>query len=130
MEILQEFVRAALITIQITIGAAVLAWVTAFIAGLCKLSGKRSISWPAVAFVEFFRGTSCYVQLFWLYFVLPLAGIEISALVVGITAIGRNGGCSVSEVGRSAIMAVPKGLTEASKALNLSAQQDLNQEEY
>jgi len=125
MEVLSEFGRATWITAEITFGAAVLAWVTAFIAGLAKLSENRFISWPAVAFVEFLRGTSCYVQLFWLYFVLPLAGIEISAIVVGIVAIGLNIGCYGSEVVRSAILAVPKGLTEASKALNLSPRQTL-----
>lgn len=125
MEILQEFGQATWVTIQIAIGAAALAWITAFIAGLCKLSKRRAVTWPTVAFVEFFRGTSCYVQLFWLYFVLPLLGIEISAMVVGILAIGLNVGCYGSEVVRSAILAVPKGLTEASKALNLSGRQTM-----
>ena len=125
MEILYEFCQATWVTIQLTIGAAALAWVTAFIAGLCKLSGRRAIAWPAVSFVEFFRGTSCYVQLFWLYFVLPLAGIEISAFAVGIVAIGLNVGCYGSEVVRSAILAVPRGLTEAAKALNLSPLQTM-----
>lgn len=121
MEIINEFGRATWVTVQVTVGAAALAWVTAFVTGFCKLSEKKSIAWPAVAFVEFFRGTSCYVQLFWLYFVLPLVGIQISALVVGIVAIGLNVGCYGSEVVRSSILAVPKGLSEASKALNLSS---------
>lgn len=120
MEALNEFARATWVTIQITVGAAALAWVTSFIAGLCKLSRNRLVSWSAVTFVEVFRGTSCYVQLFWLYFVLPYVGVNIDAMTVGILAIGLNVGCYGSEVVRSAILAVPKGLVEASRALNMT----------
>ncbi|MGJ7524943.1 MULTISPECIES: ectoine/hydroxyectoine ABC transporter permease subunit EhuC [unclassified Variovorax] len=125
MDILAKFAQATYVTVQITLGAALLAWLVSFVAGLCKLSSSRFISWPVTGIVEAIRGTSCYVQLFWLYFVLPLVGVEISAMAVAILAIGLNIGCYGSEVVRSSILAVPRGLREAARALNMNGVQTM-----
>ncbi|CAL9563027.1 L-cystine transport system permease protein TcyB [Streptomyces sp. enrichment culture] len=64
--------------------------------------------------MEFFRGTSLYVQLFWLYYALPL--VTGSPLFCGVVAFGMNFGAYGSEVVRGALNAVP----EACRALSLS----------
>ena len=46
----------------------------------------------ATAYIEFFRGTSIFVQLFWAYFVLPFAGITLTPLQAGVLALGLNVG--------------------------------------
>lgn len=125
MDIFTEFAHATYITIQITLAAGVLAWVVSFVAGLSKLSRFRLVSWPVTGMVEIVRGTSCYVQLFWLYFVLPMVGVEMSAMTAGIVAIGLNIGCYGSEVVRSAILAVPRGLLEAARSLNMTPTQTM-----
>lgn len=74
--------------------------------------------------VEFFRGTSLLVQLYWLYFALPvLAGIHLPSDLVGILAFTFNYGSYGSEVVRSAILAVPRGQHEAGIALNMTPAQ-------
>ncbi|CFN81228.1 binding-protein-dependent transport system inner membrane protein [Bordetella pertussis] len=70
--------------------------------------------------MEVFRGTSALVQLFWFYFVLPMFGMKLPALLVGIVVLGANAGAYGAEVVRGAILAVPAGQREAAVALNLT----------
>lgn len=125
LDFAEPFAAGALTTIVITAAAGVLAWVVAFAAGIARLSRNPWVYWPTTVYVEFFRGTSCYVQLFWLYFTLPLVGVHLDPMLVGIITIGLNVGSYGSEVVRAAIMAVPKSLFEASVALNFTPWQRL-----
>lgn len=109
-----------LVTVELTLVAAVLACVIALTAGLARMSRFWFIRWPAAVYVEFFRGTSCYIQLFWLYFALPLFGIFLDAFLVGAIAISLNVGSFGSEVVRGSILSVPREQVEAAIALNLT----------
>lgn len=113
----------ALVTIQLTAAGCVVALVAAFAAGLARLSSIRAVRWTAVAYVEFFRGTSVFVQLFWAYFVLPLFGIPLTPMQTGILILGLNVGAYASEVVRGGIRAVPREQYEACTALNLTVRQ-------
>ena len=87
--------------------------------GLMRLSKNIIIQGIATVYIEFFRGTSLLVQLFWVYYVLPFFGISLEAFVAGVVALGLNFGAYGAEiVGR--ILAVPKGQWEAAHALNFS----------
>src|SRR5690242_20570393 len=65
------------LTVQIAVCGCALAVVMATLAALLRLYGPAPRRWLAVAYVEFFRGTSALVQLFWLFFVLPDFGISM-----------------------------------------------------
>ena len=67
----------------------------------------------ATAYIEFFRGTSIFVQLFWAYFVLPLLGFPLSPLQAGVLALGLNVGAYGAEVVRGAILSMPREQYEA-----------------
>jgi len=108
------------VTIQVTLLSIVLAFIVAFLFGLGRLSTYRIIRGASYTIIEFIRGTSLMVQLFWLYFVLPFFGIELPSLFAGVLAIGLNYGAYGSEIVRSSILAVPKGQTEAAIALNMT----------
>lgn len=112
----------AVITVEITALAAVLALLLAFAAGLLRLAPYRGLRWPALVYVEVFRGTSLLVQLFWLYFVLPLPPfrIELSPFAVAVIGLALNIGAYGAEVVRGAVLAVPKSQYEAATALNMS----------
>src|SRR5699024_4517039 len=71
-------------------------------------------------FVEFFRGTSLVVQMFWLFFVLPLLGWVLVPLACGVIALALNYGAYGAEVVRGSIASVPKGQYEAVSALSLN----------
>lgn len=100
--------------------AALLAVVVSLVMGLGKLSSNRLLRWPAVAYIEFFRGTSLLVQLFWLFYVLPLFGITFDKYVTGFLALGLNLGAYGAELVRGGIQAVPKGQWEAAYSLSMS----------
>lgn len=117
---LPGLLEGALITVQITIGGCILALIAAFIAGLAKMYGPRPVRWLAIGYIEFFRGTSALVQLFWMFFVLPRLGLTLEPITVAILALGLNVGAYGSEVVRGAVSAVPRGQWEATVALNMS----------
>lgn len=109
-------------TVSIFLAAAVLSFFIAFIAGLSKLSGSIILRGVTTFYVEIFRGTSLIVQLFFLYYALPmLLNINLgSNWWIGVVAVGLNYGAYMSEVVRTSVISVDKGQTEAGIALNMS----------
>jgi polar amino acid transport system permease protein len=113
--------RGAGVTIQILVASTILAFAIAFIAGLGRVSKHLLIRKLTAVYVEIFRGTSLLVQMFWIFFALPLAfGLELSPFWAGVIALGLNYGAYASEIVRGAITAIPKGQTEAAIALNMT----------
>lgn len=112
--------QGALVTIQLTVLGSALALVVAFTAGLGRVAPYWPLRWLATIYIEFFRGTSIFVQLFWVYFVLPFAGISLSPLQAGVMALGLNVGAYGAEVVRGAILSVPRDQYEACIAVNLT----------
>ncbi len=115
----------AWVTIQLTVLGCIVALIVAFTMGLGRLSRFWFLRVGATAYIEFFRGTSIFVQLFWAYFVLPLLGVPISPFQAGVLVLGMNVGAYGAEVVRGAILSVPRGQYEASTAVNLSRGQRL-----
>ncbi|QPC88318.1 ectoine/hydroxyectoine ABC transporter permease subunit EhuC [Mesorhizobium sp. NBSH29] len=111
--------QGALVTVQLTVMGSALALVMAFIAGLGRLSRFFAVRALATAYIEFFRGTSIFVQLFWAYFVLPFVGVTLTPLQAGVLALGLNVGAYGAEVVRGAIQSIGREQYEACTALNL-----------
>lgn len=109
-----------MITVVTTVLSALLALILGFIVGLLRLSKNKLIRFIVGIYVEVFRGTSLLVQLFWIYFVLPMFGITMSALTAAVLTIGLNYGAYASEVVRSGIESVDQGQYEAGIALNFT----------
>lgn len=119
-EALPRLVDGVIITLQLSIGGAVLAFVVSIVLGLLSIAPLAFARWSSTVVVEFFRGTSLVVQLFWLYYVLPLFGVSWDAVITGIVALGLNYGAYGAEIVRGSINSVDKGQWEGSTALNLS----------
>jgi polar amino acid transport system permease protein len=92
---------------------------TAFLLALGRLAKPRSVRFVSTFVVEFFRGSSAVVQLFFAFFVLPLAGIKFSPFVVAVVVLGLNEGSYASEIVRGALLAVPKTQLDAAAALGI-----------
>jgi len=103
----------------------VIAVTLAIAAALGKLYGPWPIRWMATIYVEFFRGTSALVQLFWLFFVLPDFGISMEPFTVAVLGLGLNVGAYGAEVMRGGIQGITRGQWEASTALNMTRAQAL-----
>lgn len=110
----------AFVTVQQTILASIVAVLIALVVGVMRLSPNLLVQGAATVYIEIFRGTSLLVQLFWIFFVLPLFGITLEKFTAGFLAVGMNLGAYGAEVVRGAIQAVPRGQYEAALALNLS----------
>ena len=97
----------------------------AFLAGLGRVSRFAAVRALATAYIEFFRGTSIFVQLFWAYFVLPFFGVPLTPLQAGVLALGLNVGAYGAEVVRGAVRSIGKEQYEACVALNLGRWQSM-----
>lgn len=109
-----------LVTVAQFVLATLVAIAVALVMGLGKLSQNRLIRTPAVVYIEIFRGTSLLVQLYWIFFVLPLFGITLDKFTAGFLSVGLNIGAYGAELVRGAIQSVPKGQWEAAYALSMS----------
>jgi polar amino acid transport system permease protein len=111
------------ITLQVLVYGTIIAAVMSFVFGLGRVSRFAFVRTTSYIFVELFRGTSLIVQLMWIYFGLPHLGVELPKMAAGAIAIGLNYGAYGSEIVRSSVLAIPKGQTEASIALNFTRYQ-------
>ncbi|MEU1985657.1 ectoine/hydroxyectoine ABC transporter permease subunit EhuC [Nocardia sp. NPDC019395] len=119
-------IRAGIvITLELTAGGALLAFVLALALGTTARAHSLVVRGPARVLIEFFRGTSLLVQIFWLFYVLPLLGYQLDPVFCGILALGLNYGAYGAEVVRGALNSVPKAQAEAAVALGFSPWQRL-----
>jgi polar amino acid transport system permease protein len=116
----QVFLRGLGITVLLTLSTMVLATVLAIPVALARMSEFRLIRWPANVFVEFMRATPLILQLIYIYYVLPTAGIKLNPITAAITGLTLHYSAYLSEVFRGGIQSIPKGQTEAALALGLS----------
>ncbi|HRQ09910.1 MAG: ectoine/hydroxyectoine ABC transporter permease subunit EhuC [Trueperaceae bacterium] len=124
-ELLAPLLRGTVVTVQLALISTVFGAILSFAAGIGKLSRNWLVRGIAVIYIEVFRGTSLLVQMFWLFFALPLIGISLPPYVAGIVALSLNIGAYGAEVVRGAIKTVPIGQYEAAKALNFSSRYTL-----
>jgi polar amino acid transport system permease protein len=120
IDLIPPLLRGAVVTIQLTVASAAIAFILSFLIGFSRMSKYTIIRALATIYVEIIRGTSLLVQLFWVFFALPFFGIHLSPMIAGIATLALNYGAYGSEVVRSSISAIPNGQTEAGVALNMS----------
>src|SRR5262245_63983211 len=84
--------QGAIVTVELTVMGSALALVVAFLAGLGRVSRHFAVRALATAYIEFFRGTSIFVQLFFVYFVLPILGFVMTPLQDGVVGLGLDVG--------------------------------------
>ena len=121
IERLPRFLDGAWVTVQLTIGGAVLAFVLAMVFGIMGSVGHWLPRAVSTVYVEVFRGIAALVLMFWMAYALPIAtGFQLEDRFAAILALGLNIGAYGAEVVRSSINAVAKSQVEATVALNFS----------
>jgi His/Glu/Gln/Arg/opine family amino acid ABC transporter permease subunit len=116
----QVFLRGLGLTIFLTVVVMVIATSLAVPLAAARLSPLRLFRWPANLFVEFMRATPLILQLIYIFYVLPGAGIRLNPLTAAITGLSLHYSAYLSEVFRGGIQAIPKGQREAALSLGLS----------
>ncbi|HEX5327053.1 MAG TPA: amino acid ABC transporter permease [Acetobacteraceae bacterium] len=113
------FLQGLAITVLLTAIVIVLAGTLAIPLALARLSTLRLIRWPADFYVEVIRATPLILQLIYIYYVLPSAGVKLQPFTAAILGLTMNYAAYMSEVYRSGILAVPRGQSEAAASLGL-----------
>lgn len=108
------------LTIGLTFGGMAIALVLGLGLALARVAHLAWVRVPAALFVELIRGSPLLLQLFYIYYVFPLAGLRLTPIEAGLLGLGINYGAYLSEVFRAGIEAVSKGQWEAAGALGLS----------
>jgi polar amino acid transport system permease protein len=119
-EILPILAKASLVTVEATLLGFALAAIVGLLLAILRMSHMRGVAIPTAGFIEFIRSTPLLIQIFFIFFVFPEFGINLSAMTAGILALGLHYGTYCSEVYRAGLANVPRGQWEASTALNLS----------
>lgn len=111
---LRMFVDAATVTLGISLAAFLLAVPIGMLLAIARVYGGRGVAIAARVYIELFRGTPVLLQLYVLYYGLaPYWSLgPIEAAVLGL---GLNYGAYEAEVYRGALLAIPRGQTEAAK---------------
>ncbi len=112
--------KAAGMTVFLSVCSMALAMALGLIVCLCRLYGPAPLRWLALGYVEFFRGIPLLLLLFFLYFGLSSYGIAMPAIVTAIVGFGINYAAFEAEIYRSAILSVSPGQWEAAQALGMS----------
>ena len=114
-----RFIDGTIVTLQQAGLGALLAIIVALSMAFMKMSSFLPVRWMAIIYIEIFRGTSLLVQLYWIFFVLPLFGITLDKFTAGFLAVGLNLGAYGAELVRGGVQSVPRGQYEAAIALNM-----------
>jgi His/Glu/Gln/Arg/opine family amino acid ABC transporter permease subunit len=107
-------------TLRLAIPAIVLGFVLGIVVGLARLARAPWIHWPALVYVEFFRGVPLVMVIFWIWFVIPqLLGRAIPEYGIALTAFVIFEAAYFGEIVRAGVQSVPRGQVEAATALGL-----------
>ncbi len=107
-------------SVSITLLVIVISAVAAVPVALARMAEFDLIRWIAQAYIELFRCTPILVQLFWMFYALPmLLDIRLSGFIAAVIAISANLTAQVAEVYRAGFQSIPVEQLEAAKVLQV-----------
>lgn len=111
----------AAVTIEITAVSVAVGFFIGLFAGIARISQIRILRLIAAVYADCIRGTPLLVQIFLIYFALPiLTGYQIEPFAAAVMACGINSGAYISEIFRAGIQSVDPGQMEAGRSLGLT----------
>lgn len=117
---LPMFGEGLLVTLKVTVCALLLGLLLSVPLSLCKISNVRVLQLFAAFYTSVFRGVPILVQVFMMYFGIPIAtGLKFTAFQAGTIVFAMNSAAYISESMRGGIMAIDRGQYEASMALGV-----------
>ena len=119
VEFLPILLKGAVVTIEITFCSFVLSTVLGLLLALMRVSDNRVVSNAAATFINVIRGLPIIVQLFYIYFVLPDLGVQLSAFQAGFIGLGIAYSVYQAENFRAGIQAIDHGQIEAAQSIGM-----------
>jgi His/Glu/Gln/Arg/opine family amino acid ABC transporter permease subunit len=108
-----------LATLKVCLAAIAFGIVLGFALGFGSLSRFRAVRIAVLAYVDFMRGTPLLVQIFLVYFALPVIGINFNEYWAGVIALSLNAGGFICEIVRASMQSVDRGQTEAAQSIGM-----------
>lgn len=121
LDALPRLLDGSLVTLKLALFGFIFSVVLATIVTVARTVSKSQIFSAIVAvYISFIRGTPILVQIFLVYYVLPIIGLNIGPITAGIVALTLNSAAFVIEILRGGLASVSKGQFEAARSLGLS----------
>ena len=109
------------VTIEITAFSVAIGFFIGLFVGIARVSQFKILRIMAAVYADCIRGTPLLVQIFLIYFALPMAiGQRVEPFIAAVAACGINSGAYVSEIFRAGIQAIDVGQMEAGRSLGLT----------
>ncbi|UVK49542.1 amino acid ABC transporter permease (plasmid) [Mesorhizobium sp. AR07] len=108
------------VTISISLLAICVGTILGIGVGLALTYGARPLRWLVRGYTDFIRGTPVLVLVLASYYVLGTIGIDLGPFQAGVLALAVFCSSHVGEIVRGALQSIPKGQTEAAKAIGLT----------
>ena len=106
-------------TVLLCVAGLGLGLVIALFVGLARASGFRWLSWPAALYIEVIRDSPLLMQLYLVFFALPLVGLQVPIFVAGVATLMVNASAFMAEIVRAGIQAIGKDQWDAARALGM-----------
>ncbi len=119
-EFIPVLMEGAHLTILVTIGSLVFSTVLGMIWALMRVSNIRILVWISTTMINVLRGIPIIVMLFYIYFVMPEIGLNLTALQAAIIGLGISYSAYQAENFRAGIEAIDRGQIEAASAMGMS----------
>lgn len=119
LESIPLLAEGLIVTLQVSAVSAVLGVVLGVVFGLASLSRSRPLRWLIAAYVDFIRGTPLLIQIFLVFFALPMIGIRFDEFWAGVVALSLNAAAFIAEVVRGGVGSVERGQTEAAMSIGM-----------
>ena len=109
------------VTIEITAFSVAIGFFIGLFVGIARISQFKILQIMAAVYADCIRGTPLLVQIFLIYFAVPMAiGQRVEPFIAAVAACGINSGAYVSEIFRAGIQAIDVGQMEAGRSLGLT----------
>ncbi|OED42847.1 amino acid ABC transporter permease [Chromatiales bacterium (ex Bugula neritina AB1)] len=121
LDALPRLFEGSLVTLKVALLGFALSVVLATLVTVARTTlNSRVLNVSVAVYISFIRGTPLLVQIFLVYYVLPVFGLNIGPVTAGVLALTLNSAAFVIEILRGGLASVPEGQTEAARSLGIS----------
>ncbi|HEY0274971.1 MAG TPA: amino acid ABC transporter permease [Paenirhodobacter sp.] len=124
-DILRNLIFAARWTVLLSVAAFVFGTIAGLLILFARISTRKWLRRLALLYIELFQGTPLLLQLFLIFFGLPMVGITVSPWMAAVTGLTLYASAFLAEIWRSGVEAVPEGQWDAGSSLGLGRWHEL-----
>lgn len=115
-----DLLAATTVTLRLFALSAAIASVFGILLALGRLRRRGLSYYVTTAYIEVYRNTPLLLQLYFMFFALPLLGLRLSPFATGVIALAAQHSAFFAEVYRGAIQSIPQTQYEAGRAVGMT----------